>query len=304
MPIIELDAAFIERHWPLDEVHVGPTLQRYATRTTIDLDAAQGPFVAKAYANAAALGLTNPSVEEIRRGLHVLPYLAQENFVHAPRLLATRDGETFVRTESRTVYLLERIPGTPPPDTPASWAQVGRIAARLNEHTDYPHPYPISVRGTIRELREEADAYPFREEFLRHVAQLDVLADQPASLIHAEINTANALKAPDGRLYLLDWDSTGTGPTVLEPGYPLIHVFLREDGEFAEDCARAFYDAYTAGKGMTPGQKELVFAAALLHALRYLKFGDTARRWARTLYALDNRDLLLSAIPTREINDS
>ena len=283
MPNIKLDVAFIERHWPLDEVHAGPNLQHYATRTTIALDAAQGPFVAKTYANATALGLNNPSVEEIERGLHVFPYLAQKGFTHAPRLLATRDGRSFVRTESTTMYLIERIEGSAPPDTPASWAQLGLVAARLNAYTDYPHPYPISVRGTIRELREEADAYPFREEFLQHVAQLDVMADQPMSLIHAEINTANALKAHDGRLYLLDWDSTGTGPTVLEAGYPLIHVFLREDREFAQDCARAFYDAYTAGAGMTLGQKHLVFATALLHGLRYLKFGDPGKRWASAL---------------------
>ena len=51
---------------------------------------------------------------------------------------------------------------------------------------------------------------------------------------------------------------------------------------------------------MTPEQKELVFAAALLHALRYLKFGDTGKRWARIRYALEHRDLLLPAIPTRD----
>ena len=67
------------------------------------------------------------------------------------------------------------------------------------------------------------------------------------SLIHAKINTANARSTPDCRIYLLDWDSTGTGPTVLEPGYPLIHVFLREDLVFAQECAQAFYDTYTAG---------------------------------------------------------
>jgi hypothetical protein len=50
---------------------------------------------------------------------------------------------------------------------------------------------------------------------------------------------------------------------------------------------------------MTDGQKNLVFTAALLHALRYMPMGNTtSQRWARICYALENKELLLSAIPT------
>jgi hypothetical protein len=43
------------------------------------------------------------------------------------------------------------------------------------------------------------------------------------------------------------------------------------------------------------------FVAALLHALRYLKFYHPLQRWARICYALDHRDLLLAAIPTKGV---
>ncbi len=291
---------FINRHWPLDRVIVGPILQRYPTRATVAIDTAQGRFVAKSYANEAALGLVEPSTEEIERSLDVFGYLERNGFGHAPRLLPTREGRSFARTRSRTVYLLERIEGSAAPDTAAPWAGLGRIAARLNSYTGYPHTYPIGVRGKIAEMTREARDYPFSAELLGLVASPDVLADQPPSLIHAEINTGNTLITPDGRLYLLDWDSAGAGPTVLEAGYPLITVFLTEDLIFRRDMADAFYNAYTAGEGMTSEGKELLFTAALLHALRYLKFGDINRRWTRICYALSHRDLLLSVIASRE----
>ena len=126
------------------------------------------------------------------------------------------------------------------------------------------------------------------------------MADQPVSLIHGEINTFNSLQTPDGGIYLLDWDAVGTGPTVLGAGYPLITCFLDENLTFHRDRAAAFYDGYTAGQGMTGKEKETLFTAALLHALRYLRFGDTARRWTRVCYAVEQRERLLDAIATRQ----
>jgi hypothetical protein len=50
---------------------------------------------------------------------------------------------------------------------------------------------------------------------------------------------------------------------------------------------------------MTDGTKEMLFTAALLHALRYMPFHNPIERWNRILYAVENKDLLLSAIPAR-----
>ncbi len=49
---------------------------------------------------------------------------------------------------------------------------------------------------------------------------------------------------------------------------------------------------------MDAGRKDLIFTAAILHALRYLEFGDHARRWARIRYALAHREELLAALET------
>jgi hypothetical protein len=86
---------------------------------------------------------------------------------------------------------------------------------------------------------------------------------------------------------------------VLEVGYPLITSFLsEEDLTFHRDRAVAFYEGYTAEAGKTFAHKELVFLAALLHALCYLGSGGTPlRRWARICHAVEQQDALLSSIP-------
>ncbi len=286
----------LTRHWPLDRIITGPAIQRSNTRTTVAIHSDQGRFVVKTYDDASALGLVHPSAAEIDQHLSIFDHLADTGFGHAPVLLRTRSEARFVHSDGRIIYVLQQIAGSIPPDTPGTWAEFGQLAARLNADPDYPHAYGIPVTGTIAELTRQARHYPFERAFLNLVATLGVLADQPTGLIHAEINPANAILSPDGRLTLLDWDQAGRGPWVLEVGYPLLTHFLTEDLTFDRESAVAFYDAYTAGKGLTADQRELVFTAALLHALRYLRFGSPARRWARIQFAVGHRDELLSVI--------
>jgi len=288
----------VERHWDLDHVVPGPVLQRFPTRTVVSIRSDQGSFVVKAYENAWALGLVRPSPTEIDRCLYVFDYLAMKGFRHAPSLLKTSAGDRFLRTEGTTFYILERIEGSRPPATTETWAELGRLAKLLNMYNDFPYDYPISVAGTIAELTRKAERYPFRTDFLHLVSTLEILADQPACLIHGEINLANSVMSPHGRISILDWDQAGTGPWALDAGYPLITTFLSEDLAFDAGSASAFYGSWGARQGMSADRQELIFTAALLHALRYLEFGDPARRWARIQYALAHKDELLSALDT------
>jgi Ser/Thr protein kinase RdoA (MazF antagonist) len=305
---MQLTPGFVSQHWPLDEVRIGRTLQVAEARNTVALQSAQGHFVVKTYDNLSALTLNNPTQQTIRECLYVFEFLQEKRFQHCPQLWKTRSGETFVRTETDTAILLERIEGSHPRPTATLWAEVGHVLAKLNALTDFPHPYPIEVLGCIEEMRQWAEEYPFREEYVKLVDRLEVLADQPASLIHGEAHNGNFLRTPDGRIYLLDMDNMGTSPTVLEAGFPLIGCFLDEPKHtdvpeeivFHRSWAQAFYEAYTGGVGMSEAQKELVFTGALLHALRYIHFGGTLlQRWSRICYALEHKDRLLAAIPSQ-----
>ena len=289
----------ISRHWPLDRVTPGAVLQRYPDRMTGIIHADQGDFVVKAYASDQALGLVNPGVAVIDQQLAIFDYLGSAKVGRVPRLLRTRAGNRFARISGITMYVLERVDGVRPADTPETWSGLGQLAARLNAHTDYPHAYAVPVRQTIIELLAQASSYPFAAKFRDLVMSLDILADQPSCLLHAELNPANALRLPDGQLCLLDWDQAGSGPWPLEAGYPLLTWFVTEDLTVRHAEAAAFYRAYASGSARPIRQPDLVFTGALLHALRYLRFGDPARRWARIMYALAHRDTLLAMIASR-----
>lgn len=288
--------ALIERHWGLGHVVPDATLHRYATRTVVAARSDQGRFIVKSYRDDAALGLVEPSVAEIDRRLGIFDYFDESGFGHAPSLRKTVEGERVVREGGLTIYILARIDGAPPPSTPETWAELGRIAASLNARTDYPYDYGIPVAGAIAELTAQAASYPFAKEFRSLVAMLDVLMDQPHALIHGELNPANAILAPAGRLSVLDWDQAGTGPWALELGHPLINVFLSEDLVFDVRSAAAFYGAWAGKSGIDVGRREIIFVAALLHALRYLPFGDVSRRWRRIQHALAHKAELLSVM--------
>ena len=195
-----------------------------------------------------------------------------------------------------SIFIFDLIEGTRPPSTASTWSQLGELAASLNSFADYPTPYGIPVGATIDELNRNARRYPFSSEFRKIVSTLEVLADQPTCVIHGEINTANSILSSKGSIFLIDWDQAGTGPWALEAGYPLLTTFLSEDLVYDSEAATAFYGSWAAGTSICAERKEHIFTAALLHALRYLEFGDTIRRWKRIQYALANKEELLSAI--------
>lgn len=286
----------LEHHWNLEHVVPDATLQQYPTRRVVAIRSDQGRFVVKVYEDEWALGLVGSSSAEIDRRLSIFNYLARTGFRRAPALLNTKTGDRFVRTGGTTICVLEWIEGSPPPATTETWTELGRLAARLNARTVYPHDYAIPVAGAIAELTEQAERYPFRSEFLDLVSTLGILADQPACLIHGELNPSNSVRSPDGRLFILDWDQAGTGPWILEGGYPLITTFLSEDLAFDASSAAAFYGAWARDHDLDAKCKDIIFTAALFHALRYLGFGDPFRRWARIRYAVTHKHALLSAL--------
>jgi hypothetical protein len=75
----------------------------------------------------------------------------------------------------------------------------------------------------------------------------------------------------------------------------LIAVFLSEgDLVFDDGSASMFYAAYVEAAGV--GELPNAFDAALFHALRYMWWGDTERRWERIVHAVGREAELCSVI--------
>jgi thiamine kinase-like enzyme len=101
---------------------------------------------------------------------------------------------------------------------------------------------------------------------------------------------------PDGELVITDWDAAGTGPVALDLGYPLICVFHDEDLTWHADQASAFYAAYAQNCTTTLPSPEQIVDAAVMHALRYLRFANTVQRWSRLRHAISHEARLIDLL--------
>lgn len=277
-------------HWSLDKVCLGETFQTYPTRRVIRLHTAQGEFVAK-------IDDQPPAYETACTRCAIFDFLAAHAFPHRPLLLKTREDQPLLYHNGQSVMLLEYIDCGPPDNQPATWQKLGQIAASLNALPLCPVPYAIPTAGVIAELTVQAQSHRYQKQFTEFVAMLTPLVDQPArGVIHGELNRANVRQRRDGTLVILDWDEAGHGAPVLEVGYPLLTVFLTETLHFQRAQAQAFYRGYFGEHTPDAAAQDLLFRAALLHALRYAQWGNQQRRWARIYYAITHRKHLLATL--------
>ena len=279
-------AAFVTEHWPLSGITFGQVFGtgRFSRRVFM-VSSDQGTFAMKVNDNP-------PAPEQAMKELDVLGYLAERGYRHAPALLPTREGAPLVHTGERSVVILEFIPGRFDPDGPPSpkdWQALGGAMATLNTYVDYQHDFAQRfVDNVPDQLREQVQGHPIEAEFLRLLDRVEPLKRSPQrSLVHGEVNYANSGYRADGSVVLLDWDGTGTGPTALDHGYPLITQFIDQfDRTFHREVAEAFYGAYRDAGGVV--DVDLAMLAALFQAMFLMWFFNTDGRWKRIQWALQN----------------
>jgi len=280
----------ITKQWPLDNVSFGETFQSYPTRRVVRVHAAQGEFVAK-------IDTQPPPDATACERYAIFDFLAAQAFPHVPALVKTRASQPLLYQDGQSVAIMEYIDGGRPHNSPATWQTLGAIAAKLNTITSCPIAYAVPTPGVMAELTEQAQSHPYQKQFLDLIAMLSPLLAAPTlGLVHGEINLANVRQRRDGTLVLLDWDEAGHGLTILDAGYPLLVVFLTEGLHFRRLQAQAFYRGYFGAHSPGAAEQDLLFRAALLHALRYMPFANQQQRWARIYYAVTHRTHLLHAI--------
>lgn len=285
------DVSLLEEHWPLTGATIGDSFGGRFGRRVFVIHADQGSFAAKVNDDP-------PPVDAATAELDVLDYLAARGFRHAPTLLRTREGASLVHTGTRSVVMLEFVPGKLG-DQPHvhAWEGLARATAALNAYTDYPgQSAQAFVDHLPDELREKVRGQRMEREFLRLLERIEPLRSATQrSLVHGEVNFANSGCRTDGTVVLLDWDGTGTGPTALDYGYPLITQFVDEkDHTLDRATAEAFYGAYADAGGVV--DVEMAFLAALFQALFLMWFFNTDGRWTRIKWAVEHESELCKLI--------
>jgi Ser/Thr protein kinase RdoA (MazF antagonist) len=275
-------------------VTIGASFGGPFARRVFVIHADQGTFAAKVNDNP-------PPPETARAELEVLGYLATRGYRHAPALMRTNGGSPLAHTGTRSVAMLEFVPGRFDDLTDGkhvrAWAALAGATAALNAHTDYPgHAAQDFVDQVPDQLRQKVRGHRIEKEFLallERTAPLRYAAQR--SLVHGEVNFANSGYRGDGTTVLLDWDGAGQGPTALDYGYPLITQFIDECiPELDRDAAEAYYGAYRDAGGVV--DVEMAFRAAILQALFLMWFSNTDSRWARIQWALDREAELCGVI--------
>lgn len=274
--------------WPLTEVKV---LRRFTTlpeRQVFRVASREGDFVVK-------LVPSDPCGVEDR--LRVVEAHSSAGFEHFPRIMRTNEGSLATDTVGGAAFVMEYVPKeVGANNAPSTWGSLGRAAARLNAITTTAPPFAIPIARALADLATRSEHVPFGRELRALLPRLASLSELPAAaLVHGEINTANARRRQDGTVVFIDLDQLGSAPAALDAGYPLITQFVsEEDFRLGTACVSAFYGAYRAAGGAC--EADDVFNAGVFHALRYLWWGDTPRRWKRLGAALSNERELLHAI--------
>lgn len=271
--------ALLETAWGLTRVRVGVRHQTYPSRFVQRLESDQGAFALKVDRQPGSMVAGSERIQQ-----HVASALPG----HAPLIRAALDGELAVVEQGSRFVLQDDVGSGAPDDSRATWGRLGAILGALHALPAIGRPFAIPVGAACDELAIQANGYPFGADLLAMLSRLRQIATSPRATLHGEVNLANAVLGRCGDIALVDWDQAGVRPIALDLGYPLICVFLHLDLTFATEHALAFYRAHAsrardAAEIPPPGE---VFAAALLHALRYLPFADTDQRWARVAEAV------------------
>ena len=281
----------ITDEWGLKDVTINQSLQNFDNRSVLKLHTSQGYFVCK-------ITKADISHQEFAKRTSIFSFLRNKNFAHAPIIINTKSGNTFYQKDNKFIVLMEFIEGKEPAPSQNNYIQLGTILASLNNFNDFSYPALISVNAIRPYFQGLSEKLPnnIQAHYLQLAKKIPDIDALPHSLIHFEASLKNTVQKPDGTIIIIDWDEAGMASTILDPGYHLINYFVSEDLKFDINSCKAFYASYLAKHSLSNIEIEQLFNASLFHALRYIVWGDTQKRWTRILWALENRDLLLSAL--------
>lgn len=147
-------------------------------------------------------------------GVDIQVFLQNKGFP-VPPVVLTKDGKPYIKKDEGLYILYEFIAGNesdPERDAEAIGVLVGGLHRAVK---DYPgelvkRDKRFYIGRYIDILRNRK--YPRAEEFFAYGETLwDRIKDLPRGFCHGDVYSGNILKTPDGRLFLLDFDTACNG---------------------------------------------------------------------------------------------
>jgi aminoglycoside phosphotransferase (APT) family kinase protein len=207
------------------------------------------------------------SRDQAARELTVFTELAAEHGIPTPRLLASH------RTASwQAIALAAHDPAPPAPQWIArDWEELGQLLGKLHSGV---HPVPQQLRHRRSGnpvLRRDLPAFarqlwngPGDDGRVQAVlADLDQLTEAagsgPTSFVHGDCHLGNLLRDGSGRLLLVDWQSSGVGPSAGDLAFALTRAVptgatIPRDQAIAAYCERAGVEVGPTDRRITAQQ--------------------------------------------------
>jgi Ser/Thr protein kinase RdoA (MazF antagonist) len=281
---MKLTPDIFETYWPLTDVVLGERLGTPTSPRPVGIiHAKEGDYVFKVADQRS----------DWRHALEALDYLPAHGFTQVPRLLKTKQCETYQSLGDDRICIMEFVDGNTPSHNAEPCAKLGRLMASLHIVEGYPYSATFIPSEVIEdELPTLVVDKPFQDEYLKLVESLPSFEDLPQAVIHTDLSFGNVIERADGELVMIDFDDIGIGARVIDLAYPLILSFVTSDCVYREDNARAFFSAYRSQIELSDHEVELIFPGALFFALMYVIYGDIDSNWRRIQWAVANRSLL------------
>ncbi|HYW25836.1 MAG TPA: phosphotransferase [Terriglobales bacterium] len=150
----------------------------------------------------------------------------------APRVIRTAGGDLIASHDGWTGLMLTFVDGEEAGCAPAQLETIGEYAACLHSLPAGPvGPSRLDPSRTMlarlplleaAEDRVPAAARSFHRSALEIVRRLASGDRPPAAMLHGDCYPANAVRAPEGPIVMVDWEGAGRGPAVFEVGYLLL----------------------------------------------------------------------------------
>ena len=154
------------------------------------------------------------------KGVEVQVFLQSKDF-SVPHVIHAIDELPYVRTTDELYVLYEFVEGSevdPEQDAEAIGALIGNLHKTMD---DYPNEFILRDKhfyiGRYIDILRNKN-YPRTEEFFNYGEQLwDKIKDLPHGFCHGDMYSGNIHKTPDGRLFLLDFDTSSEGFPMYDP---------------------------------------------------------------------------------------
>lgn len=174
--------------------------------------------------------------------------------------------------------------------------EAGAVLARLHGLGLPPCELRLPLNG--RRLPEVAmgmiEAFPDREfaAWVRRNVEDPPVSDAGRCVTHGDLFADNLVEAPDGSLWVLDWETASLDDPLLDLGMTVVGLGI-EDGVVRTERVGALVDGYRRVRPLAPDElhrlRELaVYAGSIVAFNRYVRRGDPrARSYAQMVSAVD-----------------